>query len=537
MRGSSSPSERFAAVAGLRVAPLLLAWAAGTCTVSGSESRSATVLYASGADLQSITSLVTVHPLAKAVQKHVLFLTLAQYDSAMQAVPRLASWSWSPDRRVLTFALRPDVRWHDGVLTTARDVLWTLEMARTTAVAYPRARDLAAIEAMSAPDSLTVRVRFLHSQPTFPDVFTDLAILPEHRFRDTPASEIRTSSFNRHPVGNGPYEFVEYRPNQRWVFRRHEPFPPALDRPAVDRFVVVVVDEPATKLAALTAGELDFAGIAPAHAGFVRDDPALRVIDYPVLLVAALVWNLRRAPFDDPVVRRALTHAVDRRLIVDAYLYGYGRVADGPVPPEHPWYVEVAGEEYDPVEAGRLLEEAGWRPGPDGTRVREGHQFAFELMTVGSGDNALEQMIQAQLRQVGVEVRIRQLELATFLAVAQGAARDFDALVTLIPGDLTLGYVAAMFTGGGAEPLAYPGYHSEAFDAMLERATRASTLSEVRAAWRDAQQILAADVPTTWLYHARGLQGAARRVRGVEVDLRGELATIARWSVTADSEP
>ncbi len=140
--------------------------------------------------------------------------------------------------------------------------------------------------------------------------------------------------------------------------------------------------------------------------------------------------------------------------------------------------------------------------------------------------------MQAQLREIGVEVSIRQLELATFLAVAQGPARDFDALVTGIPGDLSLGYVAAMFEARDAGPLAYPGYRNAAFDAAVAEVRSASTEEELQDAWRTVQQILAEDHPTTWLYHARGLQGANRRVQAAPPDLRGELATIAQWRIT-----
>ncbi len=501
----------------------------GSCVPVHSDRRHTAVVYASGADLQSINPLIAVHLLAKAVQKHVLFLTLASYDSTFQPVPRLADWSWDNRRTALTFELRGDVSWHDGVPTRARDVVWTIEMAMDTRVAYPRARDLADIVAVRRVDSLTVRVRFGRPQPTFPDVFTDLAILPAHRFEGVGPAEIRTAEFNLHPVGNGPFEFVEYRPNQRWVFARSNVFPEDLGRPVVGQFVVVVVDEPTTKLAALTSGELDFAGISPAHASFVRSDPRLRTIDYPLQLVYALVWNLRRPPFDDSRVRQALTMALDRQLMVDAYLYGFGTVAHGPVAPEHPWYVSTATLPFDRDRAAALLEDAGWIPGAEGVRRRGSRRLELVLLTVGSGDAPLEQMIQAQLSQIGVRVRIRQMELASFLAVAQASERDFDALVTGIPGDFSLGYLAAMFEGRGPGPLAYPGYHSGEFDAAVRTARQAETEQELKEAWQEAQRVLARDHPTTWLYHARGLQGANRRISNTDIDLRGELAAITEW--------
>jgi len=493
--------------------------------------RDATVVYASGADLQSINPLLTVHPLAKAVQKHVLFLTLAAYDTAFNPVSRLAGWSWSTDRAALTFELRPDIRWHDGVPTRAHDVVWTIDAARAPDVAYPRARDLSGVVAVQALDSLTVVLRFERPQPVFPDVLTDLAILPAHAFEGVEAAQIRTADFNRGPVGNGPFEFVEYRPNQRWVFRRAVAFPEDLGRPDFNRFVVVVVDEPATKLAALTSGELDFAGISPAHASFVERDPRLTAISYPIQFVYGIVWNLRRAPFDDARVRLALSLALDRQLMVDAYLYGFATVADGPVAPEHPWYLPVDREPFDRDLARNLLNEAGWLEGPNGTRGRGEDRLEVELLTVGSGDASLEQMIQAQWREIGVVAEIRQLELASFLARGQSNERDFDALVTGIPGDMSLGYVAAMYEGADPGPLAYPGYASDDFDAAVRRAREATTETELRVAWLEAQHVLDRDRPTTWLYHARGLQGVNLRIGNAGIDLRGELAGVAKWIV------
>jgi peptide/nickel transport system substrate-binding protein len=516
-----------------RLLPLLPLLPLLSCGAEGQGGRG-TVLIASGAELQSINPLVTVHPFAKQVQKHVLFLTVAAYDSALVPQPRLAVWDWSDDRRLLTLHLRRDVVWHDGVPTTADDVVWTLGQARDPAVAYPRAAELVALEGVARLDSFTVTLRFRSPQPVFPDVLTDLAILPAHCFHGVDGAAIRTAPFNGAPVGNGPFAFVEHRPNQRWVFERRADFPVALGRASIDRLVVAIVSEPTTKLAALTSGELDVAGITTAHVAFARRDPKLRVLDYPLLLTYGVVFNLRRPPFDELEVRRALSLAIDRQVIVDAYLYGFGTAAAGPVSPEHPWYEDVPAVPHDPAAAIRLLEAAGWVPGPDGVRARAGQRLAFDLMTVGSGDMALEQMLQAEWRGIGVDARIRQRELATFLATAQGAARDFDALVTGVPGDLALGHVAAMYDGDG--PLAYPGFQSAELSAAFERVRRAHDVTALVDAWRDVQRALARGEPTAWIYHARGVQGLSRRLEGVRMDLRGELVSVAGWRVAGGAD-
>jgi peptide/nickel transport system substrate-binding protein len=491
------------------------------CAACGPAVPPATVFYASGADLQSINPLLTVHPLAKQIQRYALFMTLARYDTALHPVPYLARrWTWGADRRTLELALRSDVRWGDGVPTTAADVVFTLDAARDPATGYPRAGDLECVTAVRASDARTVRLSFCRSQDRFPDVLTDLAIVPAHLLDGVPHAALRRASFNAHPVGNGPYEFVSHQADARWMFQANPRFPAALGGPpSIERLVIVVVDEAATKLAGLVTGELDVAGIQPMHAALVRRDPELRLVEYPILLTYGLVWNTGRAPFDDPRMRLALTLALDRRQIVDAYLYGFGEVADGPVPPADPLAVPVPHVPHDRAHARSLLDSLGWSVGPDGIRRRGARRLAFSLLTVGAADNSLEQMIQADLRAVGADVRIRQLELGAFLATAQGPARDYDALVTGIPGDLALGYLRSLFDSRRLDqPLQYAQYRNPAVDRALDAGDFAAV-----------QRIVARDLPITFLYHARGVQGMSRRLRGVRMDLRGELATLGRW--------
>jgi len=446
-------------------------------------------VYASGADLQSLNPLVTIHPFAKQVERYVLLTTLVRYDSTLAPQPYLArSWTWSPDHKALTFRLQPGVRWHDGVATTARDVAWTLSAARDSATGYPRFNDFVDVAFVNDPNDSTVVIRFAREQSAMPDVLTDLAILPAHLLDSVPRAELRRAAWNQRPIGNGPFRFVTHEPNRRWVFAANPDFPPALGGPpALERFIVVVVDEPTTKLAALTAGEVDFAGIQPAHAMFVRDNPALTVLDYPVIFPYGIVFNMRRAPFDDPRVRLAVALALDRREIVAGYLYGFGAVADGPVPPDVPGFVPVRPIPAAPDSARRLL---------------GGRRIAFELLTVGSGEAALEQLIQARLAAVGFDVAIRQLELTAFLARVNAGRRDFTAAVLGTPGDLGLGYLMTLAGLAGLRVPADPAR---------------------------AQRLFRDSLPVAFLYQARGVQGMNRRVSGVRMDLRGELPTVTAW--------
>src|SRR5437667_6872599 len=146
------------------------------------------------------------------------------------------------------------------------------------------------------------------------------------------------------------------------------------------------------KLAALVAGGLDFAGITAAHTAYVRRDPALAVLDYPMILPYGLVFNTRRAPFDDPRVRLAAALAIDRREIVDGYAFGFASIADGPVPPLLPQYLSVPRLPTAPDSSRALL--AGRRP-------------RLEILSVGRGDGAMGQLRTARHAAISFNVQIR----------------------------------------------------------------------------------------------------------------------------------
>ena len=492
-----------------------------------------TVVYASGVDLESANPLVTVHPLSRQMQRFALLVTLARYDSALVPRPYLATrWRWNAAGDELTLHLFSGLTWHDGAPTTARDVVFTLEAARDRATGFPRYGELASVTGIQAVDDSTVRIRYSSPPPGFPPVLAELPIVPAHLLANVPRADMRRAAYNLNPVGNGPFRFRVREAGRRWVFERVPTFPPALGGPpTIPRLVIAVVDEPTTKFAGLVSGELAVAGIAPTMASLVSRDPSLRVISYPVLLVNAVVFNSSRPPFDDVRVRRAISAAIDRRRIIDAALAGYATPATGPVSPDNP--LALAASAPNAAAADSLFDAAGWTRAADGRRMRGGKQLAFILLTVGSGDNAVEQLLQADMRAHGVALEIRQLEFGAFLAEARANPKRYDALFTGIPGDLSLSYLAAMFDSrlaGG--PLDYAGFHTPALDSAFARVSAATSQPDLADAWRGVQRVLAEAAPVAWVYHSRGVQGVTARLGGVRMDLRGEMPTLAQWTLT-----
>jgi peptide/nickel transport system substrate-binding protein len=491
------------------------------------------VVLASGADLESANPLVTTHPMSRQVQRYALLVTLLRYDSTLTPHPYLArAWAWSDGGRTLTLSLVADLSWHDGVRTTAHDVVFTFLAARDPATGFPRATELAALDTAIAADDETVVFRFRRPPAQLPALLSELPIVPRHHLGRVPRGAMRTAAFNDAPVGNGPFRFVSRRRGAQWTFERNDAFPASLGGPpALRGLVIAVVDEATTKFAGLASGELDMAGIAPAMASLAQGDATLEVLSYPVLFGTALFFNTTRPPFDDARVRRAVAIAIDRARIVEVALSGYAQPSSSPVPPDSP-LASRTSVERDPAESDRLLDAAGWRRGADGVRGRGGRTLDVELLSVGSGDNVAEQLVQADLAARGIVLRLRQTEMGSFLTTARAAEKRFDLLLAGIPGDLALSQVSALF--GAAQrggTLDYSGFHDRALVDLIATASEAAAGEPARAAWERVQLALDSLAPATWLYHSRGVQGVARRVQGVQMDLRGELVTVHDWTL------
>jgi peptide/nickel transport system substrate-binding protein len=510
---------------------LVVLFAGGGCTTSPRPDD--VVVLASGADLESANPLVTTHPLSRQVQRFALFVTLLRYDSTLAPQPYYARrWAWSDSGRTLTLSLLPGLRWHDGVPSTADDAAFTLLAARDPATGFPRASELASLDTALAPDDTTLVLRFRTPLPGLLRLLVELPIVPRHLLDMGPRNRMRSLPFNDVPVGNGPFRFVGRRPGVRWSFARNDAFPSELGGPpALRGLVIAVVDEATTKFAGLADGELDMAGISPSMAALAGQDLTLRVVTYPVLFGTALFFNTTRPPFDDMRVRRAVARSIDRTRIVDIALAGFGRPGSSPVPPDSPlaW---TAAVQQDVAEADSLLDAAGWVRGARGVRTKGGRTLDVELLSVGSGDNVVEQLLQADLTARGFLLRVRQTEMGTFLTTARAADKRFDVLLAGVPGNLSLSYVTAMFaTNQRGGTLDYTGYHTAALDTLLTAATNAPGGDASRTAWARVQQALDTLAPATWLYHSRGVQGMSRRLRGVTMDLRGELVTVHDWTL------
>ena len=400
--------------------------------------RGATVLFASGADLQSINPLLTLHPLARQVQRYVLLTTLARYDSALVPRPYLArAGSWSPTGGRSRLHLAAGVRWHDGVPTTARDVRWTLDAARDPASAIPAPAELAGARARRRAGRLDAWCSASRRrQPRFPDVLTDLAIAAGASARHRaarPAAPGRVERARR--SATAPSASWPTSPTAAGSSPPTPTFPPRwAGRPGSSASSSSWwTSPPPSSRRSPRASSTSPASSRPTPSSSRRDPDARRAdlsaalhLRHRLQHPPAAVRRARRAP----AARRGDRPAGDRGRLPLRLRHARHAARCRP---------DVPG--YVPVSARRRRAAA--------VAVR---RSAFELLTVGSGEAPLEQMVQARLRAR----RHRRHASASsscprFSARVYGPAHDFDAAVLGMPGDAGLGYLGPLAALAGLD--------------------------------------------------------------------------------------
>jgi peptide/nickel transport system substrate-binding protein len=274
----------------------------------------------------------------------------------------------------------------------------------------------------------------------------------------------------------------------------------------------------------------------PDQARAILDNPRLTLLNYTFRTYVLVGWNARRPQLADPRVRRAITMGTNRDEIVQATLLGYGTVAHTGVPPFH-WAYDAEHLpilRYDPAAARALLDQAGWRD-RDGDGIREsadGTRLAISIKynTGNQQRQDIAEIMQSQLRQIGVEVRPQVVEWATLLQqINTPELRDFDGVVMGWVTEFKLDDTDLFHSGRIDQPYAWSGTRNAEMDRLLEALSRTPDREEARALWAQYQTALIEEQPYTYFYFPDRLDGVNRRVQGVKMDVRGEWVNLKDW--------
>lgn len=403
--------------------------------------------------------------------------------------PALAeSWLVSEDGLTWTFNLHSGVSFHDGTAFDAEDVKFSLDRARAEDSANAQKALFAGIADVTVVNPQTVQVTLTAPNGNFPFnmAWGDAVIVAPESVADAAT----------HPVGTGPFTFTRWVQGDRVEITRNDSY--WGEAPALASATFKFISDPNAAFAAMMAGDVDaFPNFpAPETLGQFEADPRFKVIVGSTEGETILAMNNKQPPLDDVRVREAIAHAINRQEIIDGAMFGYGTPIGTHFAPHNPDYVDLTGlSAYDPERAKALLAEAG----VSGLKLR----LALPPPTYARRGG---EIIAAQLRAVGIETEISNLEWAQWLEqVFKG--KDFDLTI--------VSHTEPMDIGIYARPDYYFQYGKPEFVALIDQLTLTADPAARSGLLKQAQEMIARDYVNGFLFELAKTGVANARIEGL----------------------
>ncbi len=436
---------------------------------------------------------------------------------------------------VILFHLRKGVVFHDGYPFTAKDVKFTYEAIMDPKNVSPRISDFEPVKKVEVLDPFTVKVTYkrLYS----PALSTwQIGILPEHLLNkealakeaiskgiDPKDFSIRNSSFNRHPIGCGPFKFVKWKSDQFIVLKRFEKYWEG--PPNYKTYIFRVIPDPLTQEMEFYAGTIDHYNVLPHQVEGLKKDPRFQAFSGLSFGYTYIGYNMRKPPFNDVRVRRALGMAIDVDKIIKYVLYGQAERITGPFVKQTDYYDHsIKPLPYDPKRALKILEKAGWKRGKDGWLRKNGKKLQFTLITNNGNDirKAILAIAQESWKKIGIDVRTELLEWSILLKRIN--QHDFDAVVL----GWSMGIepdLFQIFHSSQTHPyqLNFVGYKNKEADDLIVKIRQEYDERKRIKYCHMLHKIIARDQPYTFLYVTKWTAVLDKRIVIKEVDEKGHV--------------
>ncbi|MBN1886051.1 MAG: hypothetical protein JW876_11085 [Candidatus Krumholzibacteriota bacterium] len=496
--------------------------------------RGGTIVVGEISPYEGLNPMATTDAHARDIYQLLFLSLLDENPDFLTFSPRLAErWSFSEDRRFLTFHLRPGVSWSDGVSFSSRDVVETFRAQTDTALAWAGAHLKEHIDSVWAVDDLTVVYRFTRIYPYQLMDAVDGPILPAHVLAGMSRLDFRRLPVEELPV-TGPFRVGEWVKGQFLTLVPNDSYYEE-GKPLLEKVVIKIVPDQTTLLTQLRAGEIDvMEAVPPGEIDAIgKANPDLVVYAFPTRAYGYIGWNGAREPFDDRRVRRALTMAIDRQRIVDNLYYGHATICNSPfVPLVWAYDPSIEPVPFDPGGAVKLLAEADIEDvDGDGWLEWRGRPFVIELSTNYGNQIRMDTqvMVQEMLRLVGIRVEAAAIEWTVFLS--RFKAGEYDGVVNSwrvgTKADLAPIWSCDARHGGYNRV----DYCNPAVDSLNAIAAGMLDFEEARPLFSRVQRMIYDDQPYTFLYYGNATNVIHRRVRDARPDPISTYHNLHEWWV------
>jgi peptide/nickel transport system substrate-binding protein len=434
-----------------------------------------------------------------------------QVPDLAEVVPTLANGGISKDGLTLTYHLRHGVKWHDGAPFTSKDVKFTWQVIMNKANNALTQRGYDQVQSVDLPDDYTV---VFHMKAIFPPAIDTIfgesdspyRILPEHLLAKYP--NINQVPFNSAPIGTGPYKFARWLRGDRIILTANPDY--FRGAPHIKTLTLLNIPDDNTTVAQLRTHEVDVA-FELTLSGYNDLAKDTAVVRQPAIAPSytAIFFNTQRPPLDDVRVRRALVLGADREAIVRDDTYGTGTLAVADLSPFY-WAYDTSLKPipYDLAAAKSLLDSAGWVPGADGVRVKNGNRLSLQLV-YGQGSQvirAITQQLQQMYKPLGVDIQLKSYDYAVLYEAAQsggilyGGKFDLAMYAWISGGDPDN---ASQFMCDQIPPKGnnVARYCSPEMDALQREALTTFDRDKRKAAYSKIESLVLRDAPGAFLYY------------------------------------
>ncbi len=451
-----------------------------------------------------------------------IFNGLVKYDKdSSTIIPDLAEKFYFKDEVTLIFELKRDVKWHDGEVFSAKDVVFTYKTLISPKIASPYSAAFRFVKSVKALDDYKIEVVYV--KPYFKALETwMMGILPQHLLKNE--DNLMSSRFNTNPVGTGPYKLYQLEHSKNIILTAFDDY--FEGRAKIDRISFHVIADPMTRFLMLKSSAIDIGSIEPM--AYERQlNPAFfdkfNIYEEISHSYTYLGFNLRLEKFKNPDVRKALSLAIDRQEIVDILFFKHAKVCTGPfLPGTKAFNKNVKAPTPNLQKAKELLKKAGYA---------KDNPFSFEIVTSNSSSIRpyAAEILQHQLKKAGVVVTLRVMEWQAFLNMVV-FPHKFDAVLlgwglSSTPDPYMFWHTDNDKKGG----FNLVGYNNPEMDRMIEESQTIIDREKLSKIWQDMFQIITDDNPYLFLYIPNSITAVNKNIKNVTPSLSGIWHNYIKW--------
>ena len=442
-----------------------------------------------------------------------LFNGLFKYDKDGKPIEDLAlSHTFETDTKLI-INLRKNVKWHDGKKFTSKDVVFTYNTILDPKVFNSIKSNYKEVKSVKALDDYTIEITYKKAYFKALEIWM-VGILPYHLLKDE--KNLMTSSFNKNPIGTGPYTLESFKVGQDIKLKANDTY--FEGKPKIDELLYKFIPDTNTSFLFLKQKKLDLSSLTPLQIDRQIDNDfkkSFEIIESQSFSYSYVGLNLKNEKFKDIRIRRALSLAINRQELVDILFFGHGKICNGPFLPGSFAYDEKTKVVQQNIkEAKKLLKELGYN---------KNNPFSFELVTNTGNDTRINaaQILQYQLSKVGINMNIRVMEWQAYLNTVVHP-RNYEAILlgwslSLMPDAYPLWHSSSDKTGR----FNLVGYSNKEVDKLIELGSTTVNKDELSKIYKSIFKKITDDIPYLFLYIPNSITVINNKIKNIEPAFTG----------------